>query len=340
MGQSLAVKYRPTTLSEVCGQQSIVRILTAHAQTKNLSNAYLFCGGSGIGKTTIARAFASLINGGQGHPVEVDAASHNGVDAVRALIQSASERALDCEYKVIILDECHALTSQAWQALLKCLEEPTEFTIFIFCTTDPQKIPATIVNRVQWFNFQRLSQDNIKQRLTYICECEGYTEYADSLDYLAKLSEGGMRDAISHLEKAASYSTSLTLPNVIEALGGSPFEELFAFVDNFVDGKEEALLAYIEDYHLGGGDVRALVDRLLEFVLDLGKYSIFQTCSAIKIPLIYEDKLKFSTRFKDSTQYFVWLAGQLLNMKNTLKKDASPKVTLEAMVLTTCRMLG
>lgn len=340
MGQSLAVKYRPTSLTEVCGQQSIVKILTTQARNKVLSNAYLFCGGSGVGKTTIARAFASLINDGVGTPIEIDAASHNGVDAVRALIQSASERALDCEYKVIILDECHALTSQAWQVLLKVLEEPSEFTIFVFCTTDPQKIPTTIINRVQRFNFQRLSLDIVKQRLAYICEQEGYTEYQDAVEYIAKLSEGGMRDAIARLEKAASYNPQLTMANVMEALGGSSYDELFSFVDSFVDGKDAELLSFIEAYHFGGGDIRAFVDRLLEFVLDLGKYSLFQDCATTKIPKTYEDRLRFTTGFRDSLQYFVWLTDKLLAIKNAIKKDASPKVTFEAMVLTACRMPG
>ena len=340
MGQSLAVKYRPTSLEEVCGQRSIVKILSQQAQSQNLANAYLFCGSSGVGKTTIARAFASLINKGIGHPIEVDAASHNGVDAVRSLIQGASERALDCEYKVIILDECHALTSQAWQVLLKCLEEPFEFTIFIFCTTDPQKIPSTIINRVQRFNFQRLPFETVRDRLVHICECEGYTDYTDAVDYIAKVSDGGMRDAIARLEKAASYSSTLTLANVMEALGGVSFDDLFTFVDAFVDGKDTEVLNYIEKYHQGGGDIRAFVDRLLEFTLDLSKYSIFQSCSTTKVPQLYEARLKYTTSFKNSTQYFVWLVERLLSIKNALKKDASPRVTFEAMVITACRMPG
>lgn len=340
MGQSLAVKYRPTTLDQVCGQRSIIKILTAQATSKSLSSAYLFCGSSGIGKTTIARAFASLINDGAGKPVEIDAASHNGVDAIRPLLQSATERALDCEYKVIILDECHVLSTAAWNVFLKSLEEPTEYTIFILCTTDPQKIPATILNRVQRFNFQRLSLDAVKQRLQFICQQEHFTDYDASIDYIAKQADGGMRDAIALLERAASYSTSLTIDNVMEAIGSSSFEDLFGFVDSFVDGKVDALLNYIEQYHQDGGDVKLFVDQLLEFVVDLGKYSMFHDLRTTRIPAIYEDKLKYTVKFKDSTAMFVWLTERILDIKNTLKKDASPKIALEAMVLTSCKELG
>ena len=161
MGQSLAVKYRPHAFEDVCGQESIIKILNMQASTKRVSNAYLFCGASGCGKTTIARIFASKINEGKGTPIEIDAASHNGVEAVKTLVKGASERSLDSEYKVIILDECHSITNQGWQAFLKGIEEPSEYTIFIFCTTDPQKIPPTIINRVQRFNFQRISNDKI-----------------------------------------------------------------------------------------------------------------------------------------------------------------------------------
>ena len=178
--ESLAVKYRPRTFDSVCSQSSIVKILQRQLDTGEISNTLLFCGSSGCGKTTCARIFANEINKGVGNPIEIDAASNNGVDNVKQIIREANERSIDSEYKVYIIDECHSLTNQAWQAFLKCIEEPPKYTIFIFCTTDPQKIPETIKNRVQKFTFNRISVDKIKERLTFICRSEGYTNYEEA----------------------------------------------------------------------------------------------------------------------------------------------------------------
>ena len=149
MAESLAVKYRPRTFADLCGQSSVVKILTRQIETGEFKNAVLFNGASGCGKTTIARIIANMINNGVGEPIEIDAASNSSVDNVRQIIHDAQERSIDSKYKIYIIDECHSLSNQAWQAFLKCIEEPPKYTIFIFCTTDPQKIPETIKNRVQ-----------------------------------------------------------------------------------------------------------------------------------------------------------------------------------------------
>ena len=133
MAESLAVKYRPKTFSEICGQSSIVKIITRQIEMNEFKNACLFAGASGCGKTTIARIVANMINNGQGEPIEIDAASNNGVENVRQIIHDAQERSIDSKYKIYIIDECHSLTNQAWQAFLKCIEEPPTYTIFIFC---------------------------------------------------------------------------------------------------------------------------------------------------------------------------------------------------------------
>lgn len=171
---SLAVKYRPQTFEEVTGQESIRIILQQQLESGEVKHAYLFCGGAGTGKTTCARIFAKEINKGQGNPIEMDAASNSGVEDVRNIIQQAKSKSLDSEYKVFIIDECHAISLIGWQAFLKMLEEPPAKSIFIFCTTDPQKIPKTILSRVQRYDFQRISQQGIVSRLEYILENEGY----------------------------------------------------------------------------------------------------------------------------------------------------------------------
>ena len=149
---SLPVKYRPKEFSDVSSQKSIIKILEKQIETKQFVNCYLFSGPSGTGKTTIARILADKINSGLGEPIEIDAASNNGVDNVRLIIDQSDQRSLDSEYKVYIVDECHMLTNQAWNALLKLIEEPPKYTIFMFCTTELQKVPETIQNRCQQYS--------------------------------------------------------------------------------------------------------------------------------------------------------------------------------------------
>lgn len=172
MSQALAIKYRPKTFEDLTEQQAIVAILENQLSTNSVKHAYLFVGGAGTGKTTSARIFANKINKGQGEPIELDAASNNSVDDIRRITEQATKKSLDSEYKVFILDEVHVLSNQAWQAMLKTLEEPPAKSIFILCTTNPEKIPATILSRVQRYNFQRISHEGIVERLFHILECE------------------------------------------------------------------------------------------------------------------------------------------------------------------------
>lgn len=174
--EALAVKYRPNNWNDVCEQYSVRIILQQQLETNSFQHAYLFCGSSGTGKTTCARIFADEINNHEGTPIELDAASNSGVEDVRNIIQQAKTKSLDSEYKVFIVDECHSLSNTAWQAFLKLIEEPPAKSIFIFCTTNPEKIPKTILSRVQRYTFNRISQDGIVTRLISILENEGYKQ--------------------------------------------------------------------------------------------------------------------------------------------------------------------
>ena len=339
MAESLAVKYRPREWTEMVGQQSIVKILTRQLERDDIKNCLLFCGSSGCGKTTTARLLANKINNGVGEPIEIDAASNNGVDNIREIVASAQERAIDGKYKIFIIDETHALTNAAWQAFLKCIEEPPKYTIFIFCTTDPQKIPDTIKNRVQIYRFSRISTDKIKERLSYICRCEGFTNYEESVDYLAKLSEGGMRTAISYLEKAASYSTDLSIENTLASLGNYSYDVFFNLVDNMVDRNEAAVLQIISDFYDAGNDLKLFVDQFMNFCIDITKYTLFKSTDVIRIPSSFEDKLQYSTNISNADKYFMYVVDKLLELKNMLKNDNSPRSTIEIIMLQITRCM-
>lgn len=650
MAESLAVKYRPKDWSDVCGQNSVMRILTRQLELNELKNVYLFAGASGCGKTTLARIFANKINGGIGTPIEIDAASNNGVDNVKSIIKSAQERAIDSKYKIFIVDECltgdteiltsdgykridsltkdeliaqyndngtiefvkpydyvemdyegalhnwcpkhnrhirmtpnhvqplyynkskkikesyikdttfaqsnslivsgygagtktslsamdriaimcqadgslqyekdnynhweitlkkeskinrllklfnecqitytvvnsiredegvkrftfnlpknitkdfrthfnfdvsgeyceefideiikwdgykykngtkyyssvskenvdfvsaygtmcgykctqsisidnrkdsykdthrlfmtpglykncgtikntmtkenfsgkvycvkvpshkiivraegytfvtgncHMITTQGWNAFLKCIEEPPVFTIFIFCTTDPQKIPATILNRVQRFNITRINTDRVRERLGYICAQEGFTNYEESVEYIAKLSDGGMRDAISTLEKCAGYSKDLSISNVLDALGNYSYDTFFSLINGIIDGKEDEVFKILDEFYRAGNDLKLFVDMFLSFCLDISKYIVFQSTDMIKIPSSMEDKLKNSTNFENSLNYYMFIVNNLLDLKNMLKNDNSMRSTIEVMFLKMTRM--
>lgn len=172
--KSLAIKYRPKTFDDVVEQDAMKTILINQLETGTFKNAYLFCGPAGDGKTTTARIFANEINKGQGNPIEMDAASNSGVNDVENITKQAQTQSLDSEYKVFIIDECHSISNTGWQAFLKTIEEPPAKSIFIFCTTNPERIPKTILSRVQRYDFKRISTNGIINRLQYILEQENY----------------------------------------------------------------------------------------------------------------------------------------------------------------------
>lgn len=338
MAQSLAVKYRPQTLEEICSQKSIIKILNKQIQLGKIKNCYLFCGPSGTGKTTTARAFSKLINNGVGEPIEIDAASNSGVDNVREIIRQAQERSIEGKYKIFIIDECHSLSNQAWQAFLKCIEEPPTYTIFMFCTTDPQKIPTTITNRVQRFNLTKIETNVIVDRLKYICRCEGITFGDDAIEFIAKISDGGMRDGISTLEKCIDYG-ELNIDNVLECLGSYSYNMFFSLVNAIIDGRDEIVLQIISDVYNQGSDLKLFVDQFLNFCLDVSKYAIFGNCSMTKIPSSLEGELRNAIAIENAKGYYMYLVDKILDLKMMLKNDTNIKDTIEVCFLRMCRYM-
>lgn len=335
--EALAVKYRPHTFEDVVSQESVVKILKRQVASRQFRNVFLFCGASGSGKTTCARIFANEINQHRGQPIEIDAASNSGVDAVKALVKSATERAIDCEYKIYIVDECHSITSQGWQAFLKCIEEPPTYTIFIFCTTDPQKIPDTILNRVMRFNFTKIPQQKIFNRLKYICNNEGFTNYEDSCDYISRICNGCMRDAITLLDKVSRYSEDISLDNTLNILGNFSYNTYFKLINATIDGEEPVVISIIEDIYNQGLDLKLFVDQYLAFNLDIMKYLLLNSIECTKIPNNMEDAVKNCVNITGAKQYYTYIVDKLLALKNMIKQDTAMKDTIEVMFLAMTR---
>ena len=337
MAQPLANKYRPQKFEDVSEQGAIKTIIENQIKQNDIRNAYLFCGGAGTGKTTCARIVANMINSGKGKPIELDAASNNSVDDVRKIINDSKFRALDSKYKIYIIDECHSLSNAAWQAMLKLLEEPPASTVFIFCTTDPQKIPRTILSRVQRYNFQRISKDGIIKRLKFIIEQENsenlqsriiYEEPA--IDYIAKQAQGGMRDAITTLDKCLQYSKELTLNNVVKVLssGVTPYE-LFDFTKLLLDKNAEGAISKLNDFFMSGIDMSLLLNMYFDFLLNLQKYLLLNNPNVSNLPI---DILQQCPR--DVAYQIREYIQKLYNVMSAPKMDI--KALLEAWVIERC----
>ena len=338
MSESLAVKYRPHTFEELCGQNATVRILKKQLELKKFKNCYLFCGASGCGKTTVARIFANFINENVGEPIEIDGASNNGVDNVKQIVKTASERSVDGIYKIYIIDEAHMLTVQAWNAFLKCIEEPPEYTIFIFCTTDPQKIPATILNRVQRFNFNKLDSTIIKNRLKFICLKENFKNYEDACDYISRICNGQMRDAIAILEKCSDFDENLDINNVLHVLGNYSYDIMFKLINAIIDGQEEKVIQILNEIYNFGGDMKLFLNQFLSFVLNIQKYIICKNLSLTSFPSSVENDLVNSINFDNASGLYNYVTSKLLDLKNMLKNDADPMTTIEVCMLNICRL--
>lgn len=334
---SLATKYRPTEFEDVCGQVSVMKILQRQLQLNEIKNCYLFCGPSGTGKTTLARIFANKINKGVGTPIEIDGASNNGVDNVRDIIKQAKERSLDSEYKIYIIDECHQITTAAWNAFLKCIEEPPKYTIFMFCTTEPNKIPNTILNRVMRFNLNRVPVDNIKHRLMYICNQEGFTNYEETCDYISKISFGGVRDAIATLEKASSYSTDLNIDKILSCLGTFSYDVFFDLTDAMLNGDEANAVKIINYCFNLGSDLKLFVSQFMDFTLELFKYSLFGDISLTKLPSTYKVDLDNIVNFSNPTDYFSKISYKLLELSVNLKNETNPLAVVTISILNMMR---
>jgi DNA polymerase-3 subunit gamma/tau len=260
-------KYRPQTFSDVVGQEQLVSLLEKTIKDKKVSHAYLFCGGRGTGKTTVARIFARDIGCNDEDIIEIDAASNRGIDEIRELRDAVRTAPFSSPYKVYIVDEAHMLTKEAANALLKTLEEPPAHVIFILATTDPEKLPATIVSRCQKIVFQIPSLITLANRLIHVAKAEGKKLGEDAALLLAKHGKGSYRDALGYLEQVISLSEEkeLDIEKIIAVIGQPEHALLIELLTAFSTGNDKKALQLTEMLSKKSGALRAY-DEFLELI--------------------------------------------------------------------------
>ena len=283
--QALYRKWRPMTFDDVVGQNHITETLKHELASEKIGHAYLFCGTRGTGKTTTAKIFSRAVNcenPKDGEPCnvcdtckgiidgrimdvyEMDAASNNGVDAIRNLREEVIYTPAGCKYKVYIIDEVHMLTIQAFNALLKTLEEPPEHALFILATTEPQKIPQTILSRCQRYDFKRIGVDDIAGRLKKVAAAEGINATEDALELIAEIGDGSMRDALSVLDRCSAFGEELRRENVSEIVGIVDERVLFDITEDVISNNVSGAIAKLDGLVNMGKDVLTFFEDYIE----------------------------------------------------------------------------
>jgi DNA polymerase-3 subunit gamma/tau len=284
---TLANKYRPQKFEDVIQQEVICKVLNKEIEEDIFPNAMLFTGPAGTGKTTCANIFASMVDG---EIFPIDCASHNGVESIKDILEIAKTKPLVKAYKVFVLDECHTLSAQAWSAMLVTLEEAIEHSIFILCTTDVQKIPNTIMSRVQRFNFTPMSEANIINRLTYVCSKENITITDKGIEYIAKSANGNMRQALTNLDKCLLFGTSdEDICKALNIVSDDVMQELY---DAYNDDNRLKIIELVEQVYNNGYELHLFIRQFLDYCLKCDNLKLVETLLTITNEIRYDDTPK------------------------------------------------
>ena len=346
--------YRPQTFEEVAGQKHIIKTLKNALATNKIAHAYLFCGPRGTGKTTMAKLFAKALNCEEGighqcnkcsnckeiiegsHPdvIEIDAASNNGVEQVRDLIDKVNYLPIKGRYKVYIIDEVHMMTTSAFNALLKTIEEPPAHVIFILATTEPHNILPTILSRCQRYDFSKVSDGDIEERIAVVLEKEGIEYDQEAVRAIISLADGGMRDALSILDQILAYSgNKLSVEDVYSLFGLASEEEKVSFILDINNGDVSNALGKIKAFSEGGVDIKRLTEDLLEILKDV---LIFKRTGDEKELTVVNEKNANRLSGEISIRKLNEMIGALLRVQADYKTASNIKTMFEVTVLRLC----
>ena len=336
MYQALYRKYRPKTFDEIIGQEVIVKTLKNSIKNNMVSHAYLLAGPRGTGKTSVAKIFAKIlnchnlnelepcnecvsciqVNNNQNIDIiEIDAASNNGVDEIREIRNKITLVPTNSKYKIYIIDEVHMLTNQAFNALLKTLEEPPQHVIFIFATTEPQKIPKTILSRCQRFDYKKVGTDKIVKRLKYISEKENINITNEALFEIAKVSDGGVRDSISLLDQALAYSENeINIDDIHEINGTLTLNEVYDLILNILNQELVEIIKKIEKYDNEGKSIVKITQEIIDVLKDCLLY--INAPELVTVDKEFYERVKKLRNTSLIYNYIKKLSSLLQEMKN------------------------
>jgi len=355
MHKALYREYRPMVFEDVIGQDHIIKTLINQIRTDNLSHAYLFCGTRGTGKTSTAKILARAVNCTSDEAskpcnecqvcrsildysnldvIEIDAASNNSVDDIRELRDTVKYTPNNSKYKVYIIDEVHMLSSGAFNALLKTLEEPPSYVIFILATTEPNKIPATILSRCQRFDFKRISLDTLVSKMRDICDREGVDISDRALRMVARNGQGSVRDSLSILDKCLSFSNGpIDIDDVTELLGAADPGQLINFAEAIIGSDVARSMKLIEEYFMWGKDIKLLVEDLTDVFRSILMIKIFGSADqVVDFNEEYRERMMENSQ-KTDTDELIRVLNLLSEAMYKLKQSTNQRMTLEIYIM-------